>query len=148
MTGSDWIALSAWIPSVLLSLYLYHKDRGRLRAQAILNYGDPSERFPPVFEIHVVNVGRRIILLSWLLLDFKRTSRHGTQLADAFPLKLDKGELFERRLHPTESCLFDDMNDYANDIHVSDTLGRAFCVKDARKLLREYQRIYKNEIEQ
>ena len=92
--------------------------------------------------------GRRPVLLNWLLLDFKRTGRHGTQLADAFPLKLDEGEPFERRLHPTEPCLFDDMNDYANDIHVSDTLGRTYRVKDARKLLREYQHIYKNEIEQ
>jgi hypothetical protein len=34
------------------------------------------------------------------------------------------------------------------DIHIDDTLGRAYRVKHARKLLREYQRIYKNEINQ
>ena len=151
MTTSDWIAISALlvsILSVLTSVYLYQKDRGRLRAWAILNYGDPSEPLPPVLEVHAVNIGRRPILLDWLLLDFSRTGRHGTQLADSFPLKLDEGQPIEKTLRPTDPCLFDDANDYASDIHIGDTLGRVYRVKDARKLLREYQRIYRDEIEQ
>lgn len=150
MTPSDWIAISALLVSifsVLTSIYLYQKDRGRLRARAILNYGDPSEQSPPVLEIHAVNVGRRPILLNWLLLDFKQTGRHGTQLADNFPVKLDEGEAIEKALHPTDSFLFDDANQYARDIHISDTLGRVYPVRGARKVLREYQRIYKDEIE-
>lgn len=151
MTTSDWIAISALLVSifsVLTSIYLYQKDRGRLRAWAILNYGDPSERCPPVLEVRAVNIGRRPILLNWLLLDFRGTGRHGTQLADSIPLKLDEGEPFEKTLRPTDPCLFDDANDYAINMHIGDTLGRVYCVRGARKLLREYQRIYKDQIEE
>jgi hypothetical protein len=151
MSMSDWIALSALLVSILsvfVSVYLYQKDRGRLRAWAILNYGDPSEGHRPVLEVKAVNIGRRPILLDWLLLDFESTGRHGTQLADSLPLKLDEGETIEKTLRPTDPCLFNDANDYAKDIHVGDTLGRAYPVKHARKLLREYQRIYKDEVDQ
>lgn len=67
---------------------------------------------------------------------------------DTLPRKLDEGEPIEKTLRPTDPFLFDDANDYAKDIHIGDTLGRAYRVKDARKLLREYQRIYKEEIDQ
>jgi hypothetical protein len=151
MIISDWIAVSALLISILsvfTSIYLYQKDRGRLRAWAILNYGDPSDQFPPVLEIHAVNIGRRPVLLDWLLLDFARSGRHGSQFGDTLQKKLDEGERIEKTLRPTDSCLFNDADDYASDIHIGDTLGRVYRVKDARTLLREYRRIYKNEIEE
>ena len=150
MSTSNWMALAGLLVSILaiwVGIRLYQKDRGRLRARAVLNYGDPSEGHRPVLEIKAVNIGRRPILLDWLLLDFETTGRHGTQLADTVPLKLDEGETIERTLHPTDPCLFDDANDYAKDIHISDTLEQAYPVKHARKLLREYQRIYRSEID-
>jgi hypothetical protein len=68
--------------------------------------------------------------------------------SDSFPLKLDEGEPIEKTLRPADPYLFNDANDYASDIHIGDTLGRIYRVKAARKLLRQYQRIYKDEIEQ
>jgi hypothetical protein len=150
MTTSDWIAIAALFASllsILIGVYLYERDRGRIRAWAVLNYGDPGEGHRPVLDIRIVNIGRRPILLDWLMLDFARTGRHGTQLASTMPLKLNEGERFERTLSATEPSLFDYANDYALDIHIADTLGRVYRVKDAKKLLREYQQIYKEEIE-
>ena len=141
-----WGAVTGTLAIIFQSIHLW-RDRSCIRAWAVLNYGDPAEGHPPVLEIRMVNMGRRPILLDWLMFDFKRTGSHGTQLASTRPLKLDEGVPFERTFHPTDPSLFDAANEYALDMYISDTLGRVYHVKNAKKLLRQYQCIYKEEIE-
>ena len=150
MNPSDWISLAALLISVAsigTSYHLYYKDRGRIRAQAILNHGEPGTGLPPVLEIHVVNIGRRPILLTWILIEFEHTGRRGSQFGPSFPFKLDEGEPFELKISPTEPFLFDDELNYAINILIQDSLGATYPVKDARKLLLEYQRIHKLDID-
>lgn len=150
MTASDWIAISALLVSifsVLTSIYLYQKDRGRLRARANLklrwSIRTVSARFGDSCSKRWTSPDTAQLDLAGLPADrppWNSTSRR-------LPLKLERAKQLRKRCVPLIHSYLT-MRMITREIFTcSDTLGRVYPVKGALKVLREYQRIYKDEIE-
>ncbi|TBU76191.1 hypothetical protein [Phytopseudomonas daroniae] len=158
-----FIALLALLVSCVsmgVSLYNVVRDRARIKAYSSIYYDHSRSLEPdPSLRIRVVNVGRRPVMLAYLV----KSSREGewastlrpiqppeesggqlgvwidkAMLAQHSALRLAEGEVFEMLIHREDygfhlcNCSGDSVLE-AEKLYVEDVQGRRYFVKGSRK---------------
>ncbi len=126
-------AISISLISLVWSIHIGRRDRGKLRATSRLYFNGPDSDVQHL-EIKAVNHGRRPIILRILGSDFSDGSREGIYLKKG-GLRLGENEEFEKTIRAGDSYSMSHEGEEAIDLWFEDTLGRCYRVKNAKENL-------------
>lgn len=131
-----YIALAISVVSLLLSVYVALRDRGRLRARCRA-YRHPETGEYAFLQVSVVNVGRRPIILRYLYGRYEGGRVAGVAV-DGEPLTLSEGAHYETKIGKFDGMMvYTDEYDgvYANLVRlfVEDSTGNRYRVRGSKK---------------
>jgi hypothetical protein len=136
-------ALLASIGSLIVSGHVARRDRARLRAKSTFQ---EFVNAPARIEVEAVNVGRRPVILTRMVLHYGDVSSTTTRLGeDRTGLRLQEHEKFSENITADPTMLIEP-NSLTNltDLRFEDTLGRQYRVKHVKKHLK---RLFKDSNE-
>lgn len=126
-------AISVSLISLVWSIHIGRRDRGKLKATSRLYYSGPDSDVQ-YLEIKAVNHGRRPIILTILGSDFSDESWKGTYLEKG-GVRLGENEGLKEHLRAGDNYSMSDEGKGVIDLWFEDTLGRRYRVENAKRNL-------------
>lgn len=123
-------AISVSLISLVWTIHIGRRDRGKLKASSTLYYSGLNSGVQHL-EIKAVNHGRWPIILTMLGSDFPDGSWKGTHLEKG-GVGLGENEAFKEHIRAGDNYSISDEGEEAIDLWFEDTLGRRYRVKNAK----------------